>query len=209
MSLRALLDAKAAEKAKQEANLPIPPVPGKMTIPDLGRPPPIETAVEVKTEPEKPKGFSSRLGAAIAAVKSSSPIAKSTAPKDPYLAGIQAKAAPPAPVDIAAKPPEFTGPMANMDKIRENLQFLANNIEQKELVGDVVRTIAVQLQQNPVLGDHLSDGDIDLIVRGLRRAFQTASRVKTEKRYQAKARNEQVDEIGDIMKGLGLTNFNS
>jgi len=41
--------------------------------------------------------------------------------------------------------------LANISELKHNLAYLANNIDSKELVGQVVRTIATQLQKTPEL----------------------------------------------------------
>lgn len=69
---------------------------------------------------------------------------------------------------------------ADLDALRGHLSFLAANITQKELVAQVVRTIAVQLQKTPELVGKMSEADVDLVVRGLRYAYSIAARKKAE-----------------------------
>lgn len=83
---------------------------------------------------------------------------------------------------------------ADVESLRRNLDYLANNIEQKELVGQVVRTIATQLKNAPELVPFMRDQDVDLVVKGLRRAFNVAARKKTEtKEKKTKATGMEVD----------------
>lgn len=96
------------------------------------------------------------------------------------------------------------GPVADLEKMRANLKYLAENIEQKDLVGQVIRTIAVQLKSNPAIGDGMVDSDFDLIVRGLRKAYMVAARKKTETRGKAIAKTKEVDEISAMFKDAGI-----
>lgn len=96
------------------------------------------------------------------------------------------------------------GPVTDLAKLRENLKFLAENIEQKDLVGQVVRTIAVQLKSNPAIAEGMIDSDFDLVVRGLRKAYMIAARNKTEKRVKTAAKNSELDEINNMFKAAGV-----
>lgn len=113
---------------------------------------------------------------------------------------------------MSTKTPEITieapivpaGPSADIAQLRANLDYLAANIDQRELVGQVVRTIAVQLKSNPVLGEGMVDADFDLLIRGLRKCYIVAARNKSEKRVAKAAKSADADEIGDMMKDLGI-----
>lgn len=93
-------------------------------------------------------------------------------------------------------------------ELRRNLEYLANHIEQKELVGQIVRTIAVQLKQSPELTPYMSDADVDLVVRGLRRAYAIVARKKSEAR-DAKTNRGKVDaDLAQQFKDAGLDGLN-
>lgn len=88
--------------------------------------------------------------------------------------------------------------------LRANLEYLANNIEQQELVGQVVRTIATQLKQSPELTPFVSNSDMNLIVRGARFAYNIAARKKTEvKEAKGKAKGN-ADELNAMFKAAGF-----
>jgi len=70
----------------------------------------------------------------------------------------------------------------DVETLRTNLVYLANNIEQPEMVGQVVKKIAMQLKQSPELVPFMKDADFDLIVRGARSAYKIAARKKAEQR---------------------------
>jgi hypothetical protein len=89
-------------------------------------------------------------------------------------------------------------------ELRKNLDFLAANIEQQELVRQIVATIAIQLRQNPALKEYMKDADVDLVVRGLRRSYNVAKRAKTEK-AELKTKKKQVDlDLDKALSEMGL-----
>lgn len=88
--------------------------------------------------------------------------------------------------------------------LRTNLDYLANNIENKELVGQVVRTIAVQLKNSPELGPYMSHADMNLIVRGARAAFATQARKKSAAKDEKEKKKGQSDDVMAMFKAAGL-----
>lgn len=93
---------------------------------------------------------------------------------------------------------------ANIEELKRNLAYLANNIENKDLVADVIRTIAVQIKNYPELFPHMTRGDVNLMVRGLRMAYQTAAMKKQEKKSSVKKNDAAVMEISQMMKDAGI-----
>lgn len=92
----------------------------------------------------------------------------------------------------------------DVESLRRNLEYLALNIEQKELVGNVVRTIAMQLRSQPELIPYMKEADVDLVVRGLRRSYNVAVRAKTEK-AEKKGKSTALDvELAGVMKDIGF-----
>jgi len=85
-------------------------------------------------------------------------------------------------------------------ELKKNIAFLSANIEQKELVGQVVRTILVQLRRNPQFSTHMVDTDFDVITRGFRRSAVIAARKKTEKREATAAKKKDKSEFSDFME---------
>lgn len=92
----------------------------------------------------------------------------------------------------------------NIEELKRNLAYLANNIENKDLVADVVRTIAVQIKNYPELFPHMTRGDVNLMVRGLRMAYQIAAMKKQEKKSSVKKNDAAVMEISQMMKDAGI-----
>lgn len=89
-------------------------------------------------------------------------------------------------------------------ELKRNLEYLANNITQKELVGQIIRTIAIQLRQNPQLTPFMTDADVDLVVRGIRAAYEIAARKRAEK-SETKRKSTKLDiDIGEMLKSGGL-----
>lgn len=108
-------------------------------------------------------------------------------------------------LDLGAKDAEKKNDGSiEVERLRNNLTYLANNIEQKELVAQVVRTIAVQLKNNPEITPFMSNGDVDLVVRGLRAAYKTAARKKTEIKEKKTEKTRGMDELEAAFKDVGL-----
>lgn len=196
-SLRELLDAKRAkDTAQTAAALKQDSVTSSIREQEAAK----EATIPAQTllPPEKLSGFSAAkakiapLQTTIASIQSGGPKINATTAAKPTIEEATAASA-------------STGPSVDMEQLRRNLDYLAANIEQKELVGGVVRTIAMQLRNMPELGKFLQDDDFNLIVRGLRRAFNVAARAKTEKRAVRAEANQDVDDLSRMMKDMGIS----
>lgn len=93
----------------------------------------------------------------------------------------------------------------DVEALRKNLNYLAANIEQKELIGQVVRTIAVQLRSNPRICTFMQNTDYDLIVRGLRRAFNVRAYAKQQKKDEKVKKSARTSEVEQMFKDAGIT----
>jgi hypothetical protein len=95
------------------------------------------------------------------------------------------------------------------EKLKANLAYLANNIDQKELVKDIVRTIAIQVRQNPALMAHFNanHGDMDLLVRGMRRSYALVARKKVEKKEETTGKKKVENELMESFKAAGFGDF--
>lgn len=93
----------------------------------------------------------------------------------------------------------------NVVELKSNLKYLADNIENPELVKDVVRTIAMQIAQRPELAKHMLRGEVNLMVRGLRQSYNQAAMKKQEKSVGKKKVDKDVSELEDMMKGMGVS----
>jgi len=88
-----------------------------------------------------------------------------------------------------------------VDDLRTALTYLAEHIEHKELVGQVVRRIAQMLIVNPQFSTQMpmERKDFNLLVRGLRRSYNVAARKKTEKgEEKAKKGLEKALDIAEL-----------
>lgn len=95
--------------------------------------------------------------------------------------------------------------VADLGSLKQNLIYLANNIEQKELVGQVVRTIAVQLVNSPELTPHMTNADVNLVVRGLRSAYSIAARKKQDTKDARVKKSADTSELSAMFKEAGLS----
>ena len=94
---------------------------------------------------------------------------------------------------------------ANIAELKSNLEYLAANIENGPLVKDIVRTIATQVAQHPEIAKHMTRGEVNLMVRGLRSSYQVAAMNKQEKVDKKKKTDKGVDEIAQFMKDSGFS----
>lgn len=94
--------------------------------------------------------------------------------------------------------------VVDTEQLRRNLTYLANNIDQKELVGQIIRTITAQLKANTSLVKHMGDGDFDLMVRALRRSYTIVARKKSENIEKKKSVSKDVADMASAFKDAGL-----
>lgn len=161
----------------------------------------------VPQEPPKKRSVLDRIGNSITGkIDSSAPGINDdpmAAKRAIYLAE-QKLAEIPIVVTIPASPQDL--PQSSIEELRKNLDFLAENIDQKSgLVGQVVRTIGQQLYENPQFSSCMKDPDFDLLVRGLRRSFNIAARRRVEAGEKKEERREEVLELENMMKDLGVS----
>lgn len=93
----------------------------------------------------------------------------------------------------------------DVEALRADLTYLANNIEQKEIVGQIVRKIAQQLRQSPELTPYMKDADVDLLVRGLRSSYAVAAIKRTEKKETGKVKSAMDNELAGAFAAAGLS----
>lgn len=187
-SLRELLDKQAAEKAAQ-----VPPA----------RLPPVETKPAVPNEPPKKRSVLDRIGGGGSPEYTGTqmPVMKTSIPDLEA-----ALAAGPAQTIIVTVPaPKQDLPQSSIEELRKNLDYLAENIDQKNLVGQVVRTIGTQLYENPQFSSCMKDTDFDLLVRGLRSSYKMAARRRVELGEKREEKREDVLELESMMKDLGVS----
>lgn len=91
-----------------------------------------------------------------------------------------------------------------LEKLRENLEYLANNIEHRAQVKQVVQTIMAQIIRNPQFKSGMNNGDFDLIVRGARASYEFAARRKTEGKTAKTAKSGQAAELMQMLKDSGI-----
>lgn len=94
--------------------------------------------------------------------------------------------------------------VANIEELKRNLAYLANHIENKDLVGGVIRTIGQQLKNSPELTPMMTNADVNLVVRGFRMAYQIAAMKKQEKVDNRKAKSKDDDALGAFLRDAGL-----
>lgn len=93
----------------------------------------------------------------------------------------------------------------NVEELKNNLKYLSDNIENRDLVKNIVQTIALQIAQRPELRKHMLRGDVNLMVRGLRQAYQVAAMNKQQKAETKKKGDKDVDALAAAFKEMGVS----
>lgn len=106
--------------------------------------------------------------------------------------------------DIAGGGATNLGIHESLDTLRKSLAYLADNIEYPEVVASTVRTLGQQLKEKPELAAFMLNGEFDLLVRGFRRAYQTASRQKTEQREKKASKVKGASEFENIFNDMDI-----
>lgn len=103
---------------------------------------------------------------------------------------------------ITQPSPVFTE--AETDTLRKNLAFLAANMEEKEVLGQVLRTTVRQIQQHPELSAIMIDNDYDLIVAAARRTTKYVQRKKEEGTEKRGKKAQEKEELDRWLKDQGI-----
>lgn len=90
------------------------------------------------------------------------------------------------------------------ENLRKNLAFLAANLDEKEVIGQVLRTTVRQIQQHPELNAIMIDSDFDLIVAAARRSMKYTARRKEEKSDAKAKKAGQKAELDQWLKDQGI-----
>lgn len=88
--------------------------------------------------------------------------------------------------------------------LRQNLAFLAANLDEAPILGQVLRTTVKQIQDHPELNAVLVDADFDLIVAAARRSMKYAVRKKEDKSDAKTKKQSQKAELEAWLKDSGI-----
>lgn len=91
-----------------------------------------------------------------------------------------------------------------VEELRNNLKYLADNIENKDLVPNIIRTIGLQLKNSPEITPYMTHADVNLVVRGARSAYQLAAMAKQNKEDGKKGKSKVMAEVDQIFKDGGI-----
>lgn len=90
------------------------------------------------------------------------------------------------------------------ENLRRNLAFLAANLDEKEVIGQVLRTTVRQIQQHPELNAIMIDSDFDLIVAAARRSMKFTARKKEDKADAKATKQSKKQELDQWLKDQGI-----
>lgn len=121
---------------------------------------------------------------------------------DAYLGLATAIITPEPPLIYSIDPSD--GPQIDTEKLKANFEYLASNIEHREIIGQVVRTIMIQLIAQPELSKNLVNADFNLLMRGFRSAYVSAARRKTEIKEKKKAKTSEIDDLAAMFGQMGV-----
>lgn len=206
LSLRELLDKQRADREAKERGAPIP-VPEKPGAShgsgenSTGLPTPQKAP---QAPPVKRSMFSSLAGVPANVTQSQTPSpAPSPVPETPVPRAAEATG-----TTNGAQNPSSPGPALTDDEtenLRRNLAFLAANLDEKEVIGQVLRTTVRQIQQHPELNAIMIDSDFDLIVQAARRSMKFTARKKEDKANVKATKASKKQELDDWLKDQGIS----
>lgn len=206
LSLRELLDKQRAEREAKEKG-------GDATV-QRATSSPVETVVPVASPtpapapqpsppptPPKRSMFSSLAGVPANVTQSQTP---NSAPQVATETPVPRAAETTGTTNGAQSSP---GPALTDDEtenLRRNLAFLAANLDEKEVIGQVLRTTVRQIQQHPELNAIMIDSDFDLIVQAARRSMKFTARKKEDKANVKATKASKKQELDDWLKDQGI-----
>ncbi len=91
-----------------------------------------------------------------------------------------------------------------IEELRGQVKFLIANIDSKDQVSGVVRSIMTKLQANPDLCVFFPDVDMNAVVRGARGSYKFQARAKEEKATKKTKKASAVSELSAEMAAMGL-----
>ena len=205
LSLRELLDKQRADREardqKPAAPLPATSVPAENRPSVSAQPEPPQAPSSPPAEP-KSRGLLSRFGGSngkAGDAVESVPGNNTTSTRTGHDV-VPPQVASPSPAPVAS--PVLTED--ETENLRKNLAFLAANLDEKEVIGQVLRTTVRQIQQHPELNAIMIDSDFDLIVAAARRSMKYTARRKEEKSDAKAKKAGQKAELDQWLKDQGI-----
>lgn len=98
--------------------------------------------------------------------------------------------------------PTFT--VDETEQLRQNLAFLAANLDEAAILPQVLRTTVNQIRQHPELNAVLVNDDFDLIIAAAKRSTKYAQRKKEDKTETRGKRQNAKVELDQFLKDQGI-----
>jgi hypothetical protein len=105
---------------------------------------------------------------------------------------------------VISPSPNGTYTADETETLKKNLAFLAANMEEASVIGQVLRGTVKQLQEHPELSSIMIDSDFDLIVAAARRSMKFAVRKKDDRTEKGMKKRSDADELTKWMKDAGF-----
>ena len=212
-SLRDLIDKQKQLKAQKEAEKsPLPNGEYKGVIVQIPQTPPTEaTPLRQSIRRFGKKGGESKNAPAVGTVNLVEK--KPQTSSMPYTRESQQSAVSSSPermfetpLQEAVKAAKVDLPHNTVEDLRQNLAFLAANIENKDLVKQAVRTVAGMLAANPQFSTQMpmQRSDFNLLVKGVRRSYEMAARKKAQRQETRQKSEADQDEVMRLLKDLDI-----
>ncbi len=103
----------------------------------------------------------------------------------------------------ADQPDEYN--KETVDKLKSSLDVLTNSIDNKELVGDALKKIIIDIKRHPFLADILHPEDCQLMVRALRENYGITIVKKQTRSAKKEATSKDVDEVMDMLGDMEIS----
>jgi len=88
--------------------------------------------------------------------------------------------------------------------MQHGLEVLANQIEHKGDVGEILKNLMMMMHDTPSLAEIIEPKDIGLMVRGLQESYGKVIVKKTVRSKKLRATQLAVQEVADLMAGVTL-----
>lgn len=93
----------------------------------------------------------------------------------------------------------------HVDELKTSLDILVNSIDNKEMVGDALKKIMLDLKRYPFLVNIMHPEDCNLMVRAVRESYGVTLAKKQGRSAKRKATSKEVEDTLDILADVEIT----
>jgi hypothetical protein len=205
LTLRELLEKQRLEREAKEAGIPMRPVAQqtelKQALETIAKPGFGETTPKPEPQPREENSLLARLRKS-GSLNGNELYGQSVPVGAPQqTSALNSVPQPGLPIPPSPSP-QYTED--ETENLRRNLAFLAANLDEEKVIGQVLRSTVKQIQEHPELNAVMVDSDFDLIVAAARRSMKFAVRKKEDRADGRGKKKAQADELAAFLKDQGI-----